>query len=62
MEIPRIQEHAHLAAQLRVPRPLRDYEHILRDETDLKNKTDYIEANPLLWDQDDENPINLRNL
>lgn len=37
------------------------YEHILRDETDLQNKTDYIEANPLLWDQDDENPINLRN-
>ncbi|MEO5887165.1 MAG: transposase [Anaerolineales bacterium] len=34
------------------------YEHILRDETDLQNKTDYIEANPLLWDDDDENPIN----
>lgn len=38
------------------------YEHILRDETDLQNKTEYIQANPLLWDQDDENPINLRNL
>ena len=38
------------------------YEHILRDETDLQNKTDYIEANPLLWDQDDENPINLQNV
>jgi REP element-mobilizing transposase RayT len=36
------------------------YEHILRDETDLQNKTDYIEANPLLWDQDDENPVNLK--
>ena len=35
------------------------YEHIIRDETDLKNKTDYIEANPLLWDEDDENPINI---
>ncbi|MBL8077802.1 MAG: hypothetical protein JNM55_07565 [Anaerolineales bacterium] len=37
------------------------YEHILRDETDLQNKTDYIEANPLLWEQDDENPMNFRN-
>ena len=34
------------------------YEHIIRDEKDLKNKTDYIEANPLLWDEDDENLIN----
>jgi hypothetical protein len=37
------------------------YEHVLRDETDLQNKTDYIEANPLLWDQDDENPSNPKN-
>ncbi len=36
------------------------YEHILRDETDLRNKTEYIEANPLLWEQDDENPINAK--
>ncbi|HNH26476.1 MAG TPA: hypothetical protein PLR93_05615, partial [Anaerolineales bacterium] len=35
------------------------YEHIIRDETDLQNKTDYIEANPLLWDEDDENPVNV---
>jgi REP element-mobilizing transposase RayT len=34
------------------------YEHVVRNETDLQNKTDYIEANPLLWDEDDENPIN----
>jgi REP element-mobilizing transposase RayT len=34
------------------------YEHIIRKETDLQNKTDYIESNPLLWDEDDENPIN----
>jgi hypothetical protein len=34
------------------------YEHVIRNETDLQNKTDYIEANPLLWDEDDENPIN----
>lgn len=36
------------------------YEHIIRDEKDLKNKTDYIESNPLLWEQDDENPINIK--
>jgi REP element-mobilizing transposase RayT len=35
------------------------YEHIIRDEKDLQNKTDYIEANPMLWDEDDENPINI---
>ena len=33
------------------------YEHILRNEKDLQNKTEYIEANPLLWEQDEENPI-----
>ena len=37
------------------------YEHIIRNEQDLKNKTDYINANPLLWDQDDENPNNHEN-
>ena len=36
------------------------YEHIIRDERDLQNKTDYIEANPMLWDEDDENPINIK--
>jgi len=34
------------------------YEHIIRDEKDLQNKTDYIESNPMLWDEDDDNPIN----
>jgi putative transposase len=34
------------------------YEHILRSEIELKNKWDYIEGNPILWDQDDENPGN----
>ena len=34
------------------------YEHIIRNEKDLQNKTDYINANPLLWDEDVENPIN----
>lgn len=33
------------------------YEHIIRNEQDLQNKTDYIEANPLLWGEDDENPM-----
>ncbi len=33
------------------------YEHIIRDERDLQNKTDYIEANPSLWDEDENNPI-----
>ncbi len=34
------------------------YEHIIRNEKDLQNKTDYIEANPMLWDDDDDNPVN----
>ena len=34
------------------------YEHVIRNEKDLQNKTDYIIANPLLWDEDDENPSN----
>jgi REP element-mobilizing transposase RayT len=37
------------------------YEHIIRDQRDLQNKTDYIEANPILWDQDDENPLNIKS-
>jgi putative transposase len=36
------------------------YEHVIRNEKDLQNKTDYIEANPLLWGEDDENPINVK--
>ena len=36
------------------------YEHIIRNEEDLKSKTDYIEANPMLWDEDDENPSNVK--
>ena len=35
------------------------YEHVIRNEIDLQNKTDYIESNPLLWDEDDQNPINV---
>ena len=37
------------------------YEHIIRNERDLQNKTDYIEANPMLWDEDDVNPINVKS-
>ncbi len=33
------------------------YEHVIRNEKDLQNKTDYIEANPMLGDEDDENPV-----
>jgi REP element-mobilizing transposase RayT len=35
------------------------YEHIIRDEKDLQRITDYIEANPLRWDEDDNNPLNV---
>ena len=34
------------------------YEHIIRDEKDLQNKTGYINANPSLWDEDKNNPRN----
>lgn len=33
------------------------YEHIIRNEKASQDITNYIEANPLLWDEDDENPI-----
>jgi REP element-mobilizing transposase RayT len=36
------------------------YEHIIRNDKDLQNKTDYIQANPLLWDEDDDNPQNIQ--
>lgn len=36
------------------------HEHIIRNEKDLQNKTNYINANPMLWAQDHENPINLK--
>lgn len=32
------------------------YEHIIRGEKDLKNKTDYIDVNPMLWNNHEENP------
>lgn len=36
------------------------YEHVIRNQQDLQNKTDYIEANPMLWDEDNENPLNIQ--
>ena len=33
------------------------YEHIIRNEKELQQKTDYIMDNPSQWDEDDENPI-----
>jgi len=36
------------------------YEHIIRNEQDLKNKSDYILSNPILWDEDDENPNHIQ--
>lgn len=35
------------------------YEHIIRNEKDLQRITDYIEANPSQWNEDDENPVNV---
>jgi REP element-mobilizing transposase RayT len=33
------------------------FEHVIRNETDLHQKTDYIVGNPSRWDEDDENPM-----
>lgn len=33
------------------------YEHIIRNERELKQKTDYILDNPSRWDEDVENPL-----
>ena len=41
------------------------FDHLVRvsayaTPSDLQNKTDYIEANPRLWGEDDENPVNVK--
>jgi REP-associated tyrosine transposase len=36
------------------------YEHVIRNDKDLQNKTNYVEANPILWNEDDENPLNIK--
>jgi hypothetical protein len=35
-------------------------EHIIRNNKDLQKEADYINTNPLLWKQDDENLINIK--
>lgn len=37
------------------------YEHNIRNEREMDNITKYIETNPLRWNDDDENPNNIRN-
>ena len=32
------------------------YEHVIRDEKDLNRIRDYIQSNPMNWDEDEENP------
>lgn len=32
------------------------YEHIIRNEREMDNIWRYIESNPMMWDDDDENP------
>lgn len=36
------------------------YEHIIRNEKELQQKTDYILDNPSRWDEDDENTAKLK--
>jgi hypothetical protein len=36
------------------------YEHVIRDEEDLNQIREYIINNPLKWDLDGENPMNLK--
>jgi putative transposase len=36
------------------------YEHIIRNEKELQNITDYINGNPLRWQEDDENPFHVK--
>jgi len=36
------------------------YEHIIRNECDLQNTTSYIESNPMMWDEDDNNPLHIQ--
>jgi REP element-mobilizing transposase RayT len=35
------------------------YEHVIRNETDLDEIREYITNNPLKWDLDSENPLNV---
>lgn len=33
------------------------YEHVIRNEIELKKIREYIESNPLMWERDRNNPI-----
>lgn len=37
------------------------YEHIIRNEKELQQKTDYILDNPFRWEEDEENPQNKKS-
>jgi len=37
------------------------YEHVIRNEKELKQKTDYILDNPSRWNEDEENPQNMKS-
>ena len=37
------------------------YEHVIRNEEDLSETREYITINPLRWDLDKENPVNLES-
>lgn len=36
------------------------HEHVIRNERDLQNTTNYIESNPMMWGEDDDNPLNIK--
>ena len=36
------------------------HDHVIRDEKDLYSKRKYIRENPLKWELDEENPVNLQ--
>jgi len=35
------------------------YEHVIRDNDDMEGIWKYIESNPIMWTNDDENPMHL---
>lgn len=36
------------------------YDHIIRDDEDLNRVREYINGNPYHWDEDEENPANMK--
>ena len=37
------------------------YDHIIRDKDDLKRVREYIVGNPYRWEEDEENPVNVKS-